>query len=70
MILLSANLGVLNLFPIPGLDGSRLVFLAVEKIRRKPMNPKLENRIYLIGFILLFSLMIIVAFNDILRLFS
>lgn len=69
MVLLSANLGVLNLFPVPGLDGSRLVFLALEKIRKKPLNPKLENTIYLIGFILLFGLMIVVALNDILRLF-
>lgn len=68
-VLISANLGVLNLFPIPGLDGSRLVFLLVEKLRGRPMNPKAENVIYLIGFVLLFGLMILVAFNDILRLF-
>lgn len=68
MVLISANLGVLNLFPIPGLDGSRLVFLLVEKIRRKPMDPRVENMIYLVGFVLLFGLMIVVAFNDILRL--
>lgn len=69
LILISANLGVMNLFPIPGLDGSRLIFLLVEKIRRKPMSPKVENAIYLAGFVLLFGLMIVVAFNDILRLF-
>lgn len=69
-LLLSANLGVLNLFPVPGLDGSRLIFLALEKIRRKPLNPKLENAIYLVGFVLLFGLMIAVAFNDVLRLFQ
>ena len=68
IVLISANLGVLNLFPIPGLDGSRLVFLAIEKIRKKPMDPKIENIIYIIGFVLLFGLMIAVAFNDILRL--
>lgn len=68
IILISANLGVLNLFPIPGLDGSRLVFLAIEKIRRKPMNAKVENMIYLIGFVLLFSLMIMIAFNDVWKL--
>lgn len=70
MVLLSANLGVLNLFPVPGLDGSRLVFLALEKIRKKPLNPKLENAIYLVGFILLFGLMAVVALNDVLRLFA
>lgn len=70
MVLLSANLGVLNLFPIPGLDGSRIAFMALEKIRRKPMNPKLENTIYLVGFVLLFGLMIVVALNDVLRIFN
>lgn len=68
-ILLSANLGVLNLFPIPALDGSRIVFLIVEKIRKKPLNAKAEGLIYTIGFLLLIGLMIVVAFNDILRLF-
>ena len=67
---MSANLGVLNLFPVPGLDGSRLVFLGLEKIRKKPLNPKLENTIYLVGFILLFGLMAVVALNDVLRLFQ
>ncbi len=70
MVLLSANLGVLNLFPVPGLDGSRLVFLGLEKVRKKPLNPKLENTIYLVGFILLFGLMAVVALNDVLRLFQ
>ena len=69
MTLLSANLGVLNLFPIPGLDGSRIVFCAIEKIRRKPIDPKIENMIFLAGFILLFGFMIVVALNDVLRFF-
>ncbi len=69
-VLLSANLGVLNLFPIPALDGSRIVFLIVEKIRRKPLNEKIEGMIYTIGFILLIGLMVVVAFNDILKLFG
>ena len=68
IVLISANLGILNLFPIPGLDGSRLIFLLIEKIRKKPMNPRIENAIYITGFVLLFGLMIAVAFNDILRL--
>lgn len=68
IILISANLGVLNLFPVPGLDGSRLVFLLIEKIRRKPMDAKVENMIYLIGFVLLFGLMILIAVNDVLKL--
>ena len=68
-ILLSANLGVLNLFPIPALDGSRIVFLLLEKIRKKPLNAKVEGIIYTVGFLLLIGLMIVIAFNDILRLF-
>ncbi|MCF0134791.1 MAG: site-2 protease family protein [Lachnospiraceae bacterium] len=68
MVLISANLGVLNLFPVPGLDGSRLIFLALEKIRKKPMNPKVENAIYLVGFVMLFGLMILVAVNDVINL--
>ena len=68
-VLLSANLGVLNLFPIPALDGSRIVFLIIEKIRKKPMNARVEGLIYTIGFLLLIGLMIAVAFNDILKLF-
>jgi regulator of sigma E protease len=68
-VLLSANLGVLNLFPIPALDGSRIVFLILEKIRRKPLNEKVEGWIYTIGFLLLIGFMIVVAFNDILKLF-
>ena len=65
VILLSVNLGVLNLFPIPALDGSRLVFLIIEKIRGKKMNEKVENAIYAIGFLLLMALMVLIAINDI-----
>lgn len=67
-VLLSANLGVLNLFPIPGLDGSRVIILLIEKIRKKPMNQKVESLIYLIGFVLLIGLMIAVAVSDIMKL--
>lgn len=65
VILLSVNLGVLNLFPIPALDGSRLIFLLIEKIRGKKINEKVENWIYTIGFILLMGLMVLIAINDI-----
>ena len=65
VILLSVNLGVLNLFPIPALDGSRLVFLIIEKIRGKKLNQTVENWIYTIGFILLMILMVAIAVNDI-----
>ena len=67
--LLSVNMGVMNLFPIPALDGSRLVFLAIEAIRRKPISKRLENGIYTAGFLLLMLLMVFVAYQDIVRLF-
>ena len=64
-ILLSANLGVMNLLPIPALDGGRLVFLFVEAVRGKPMDPEKEGMVNLIGFALLMALMVFVVFNDI-----
>ncbi|HWJ03550.1 MAG TPA: RIP metalloprotease RseP [Verrucomicrobiae bacterium] len=66
--MLSIQLGLLNLFPIPALDGSRLVFLAFEGLRGKPLDPAKENFIHLVGFALLILLMIVITYNDILRL--
>ncbi len=66
--LLSVNLGLINLFPIPALDGSRLVFLIVEGLRRKPIQPEKENLIHLAGFILLIALMLIITYQDIVRI--
>ncbi len=66
--LLSTNLGVLNLFPIPAMDGGRLAFLIAEGIRRKPVNPDIEGRIHFAGFVLLLAFMVAVAFNDIVNL--
>ena len=68
-ILLSANLGVMNLLPIPALDGGRLVFLIVEAIRRKPIDPNKEGIVHMIGILLLFALMFLVMANDIRKLF-
>lgn len=68
-IMLSANLGVMNLLPIPALDGGRLVFLIIEAIRRKPIDPNKEGIVHMIGIILLFILMFVVMFNDIRKLF-
>lgn len=65
---LSINIGLLNLLPIPALDGGRLVFLGVEAITRKPLNRKLENTINSIVFFLLMGLFIFVTYNDILRI--
>lgn len=64
-ILLSANLGVMNLLPIPALDGGRLVFLIAEAIRQKRVDPELEAKIHLTGLMLLLVLMVVVMFNDV-----
>jgi len=68
-IMLSANLGVMNLLPIPALDGGRLVFLLVEAIRGKAINPEKEGMVHLVGIALLFLLMFVVMFNDIRKIF-
>lgn len=68
-ILLSANLGVMNLLPLPALDGGRLVFLFVEAIRRKRIPPEKEGYVHLVGIALLMVLMVFVMFNDIRRVF-
>lgn len=69
-ILLSANLGVMNLLPIPALDGGRLLFLIIEWIRRKPLNPKYENAVNVAGFMLLMLLMVVILGHDIFMIFS
>ena len=68
-ILLSANLGVMNLLPLPALDGGRLVFLIIEAIRGKRVPPDKEGIVHFVGMILLFALMIFVLFNDLKRIF-
>ena len=68
-VLLSANLGVMNLLPLPALDGGRLVFLIVEAIRKKPVNRELEGMIHFAGLMLLMALMVVVMYNDILKIF-
>ena len=68
-ILLSVNLGVLNLLPLPALDGGRLVFLLIEVVRGKPVPPEKEGMVHFAGFVLLMMLMVFVLYNDIMRLF-
>ncbi len=68
-ILLSANLGVMNLLPIPALDGGRLVFILIEAVRGKPIDQEKEAMIHLIGLAALMLLMVFVMYNDITRLF-
>lgn len=68
-VLLSANLGVMNLLPLPALDGGRLVFLLVEAVRKKPVNRQIEGAIHFAGLMLLMALMVVVMYNDILKIF-
>lgn len=67
-VLLSANLGVMNLLPLPALDGGRLVFLIIEAIRRKKIDPEKEGYVHFVGIVILLLLMVIVMFNDIRKL--
>lgn len=67
-ILLSVNLGILNLLPFPALDGGRLVFLLLEAVRGKPVAPEKEGMVHLAGMVALMLLMVFVLFNDIQRL--
>lgn len=69
-ILLTVNLGILNLLPIPALDGGRLLFLFIELIRRKPIPPEKEGIVHFAGFVALMLLMVVVFFNDLMRLFG
>ena len=69
ILFLSVNLGVLNLIPFPALDGGRLVFLVLEAIRGKRINPMVENVITVGGIFVLFVFMVVVTGNDIRQLF-
>ena len=68
-VLLSANLGVMNLLPLPALDGGRIVFLLLEAVRRKPVNREVEGMVHFAGLMLLMVLMVVVMYNDILKIF-
>ncbi|SDT46600.1 regulator of sigma E protease [Paenibacillaceae bacterium GAS479] len=66
--LLSLYLGIFNLLPIPALDGSRLVFIGIEALRGRPIDPARESMVHVVGFMMLMLLMLAVTYNDILRL--
>ena len=68
-ILLSVNLGVMNLLPIPALDGGRLVFLILEAIRGKAIPQEKESMVHFTGFVLLMGLMAVILFSDLHKLF-
>ncbi|MEM7674887.1 MAG: M50 family metallopeptidase, partial [Myxococcota bacterium] len=67
---LSVALGLFNLLPIPALDGSRLLFLIIGAIRRRPVPPKLENTVHAVGLLLLMGLLLLVSWNDVMRWLS
>ncbi|MCF6093800.1 RIP metalloprotease RseP [Microaerobacter geothermalis] len=66
---LSINLGIFNLLPIPALDGGRLIFLAIELVRGKPIDPHKESMVHFLGFALLMLLILVVTWNDIQKFF-
>ena len=67
--LFSSNLGAINLFPIPAMDGGRLVFIIIEKLRGKPIDAEKEGLVHFIGFFVLMLFMVLIAYNDIRRTF-
>ena len=69
VVVISMNLGVMNLLPLPALDGGRLVFLLIEAVRRKPINPKVEGVVHTAGLALLMLLMIFICVKDVIKLF-
>ena len=67
-VLLSANLGVMNLLPLPALDGGRLVFILIEAVRGKPVDREKESYIHFAGFVLLMLFMVFVLYNDVIKI--
>ena len=67
---LCINVGFVNLIPLPAFDGGRILFLIIEKIKGSRINPKVENMIHSIGLMLLIALMILVSYNDIIKIFN
>jgi len=67
--MLSLYLAIFNLLPVPALDGSRLIFLGLEAVRGRPVDPNRESLVHFIGFAMLMLVMVAVTYNDILRLF-
>ncbi len=68
LMMISVNLGLMNLLPIPGLDGSRIIFHLIEAVRGKPIKPEREAMVHLIGMVFLLGLMIFFTYKDIVRL--
>lgn len=68
LMVLSLNLGIFNLLPLPALDGGRLAFLILEAIKGKPVSPKYEGLIHTVGFVLLILFMLFISINDVLKM--
>ena len=68
VLIISLNLGLMNLLPLPALDGGRLVFILIEMIIGRPVNRKYEGYVHAIGLLLLFALMLVIGWRDILRI--
>ena len=69
MALITVNLGIFNLLPLPALDGGKVVFLLIEAVIHRPVPAKIQEAVNMVGFVLLFGLMIFVTGNDLIRLF-
>lgn len=70
VLLLSVNLGIINLLPLPALDGGRLVFLLLEVVRGKPVPPDKEGIVHFVGMVFFLVLMVVVLFNDLVNIFG
>ena len=68
--LIALQLAWLNLLPIPALDGSRIIFLVIEAVRRRPVDKRKEALVHLVGFALILALVLLVTYLDLLRIFS
>ena len=64
------NLAFINLLPLPALDGGRIVFVVIEAIKGTPIKPSVVNMLNMVGFVLLILLMIVVTYNDIIKIFN
>jgi regulator of sigma E protease len=67
--LISINLAIINLFPFPALDGGRLFFLLIEKIKGSRINPQVANTLNMVGFVILITLMLFITYHDVVKLF-
>ncbi|NMA07006.1 MAG: RIP metalloprotease RseP, partial [Ruminococcaceae bacterium] len=68
--IITVNLGIMNILPLPALDGGRFVILLIEAVTKRRLNPKYEGFIHLVGFVLLIALMLFVTYNDISKIFN